>query len=52
MIEYKIQQEENAKELYVKKQNEMKKLRNIVFETREAEANVRYKVQLAAQKKI
>ena len=48
MIEYKIAQEENAKELYNKRQKEMSKLRQMVNDTREAHNNVRIRVQEAA----
>jgi len=45
MLECKIEQEENAKQLHEKKTREMIKLRNLVQNTRDAEANVRIKVQ-------
>ena len=51
MIEYRIQQEVNAKELYTKKQRELSKLRAIVTEIRESEARVKDRVEEAHLRK-
>jgi hypothetical protein len=51
MLEFKIEQEQNARELFNKRRKEQMKLSRIVQETREQEANVRFKVEQSAIKK-